>query len=68
MEWAQQIATRAPLAVHRTKVSIAEAAELSFDEAMGRELDHFSILSASEDHKHAIAAFFGREEPKFLGK
>lgn len=68
MEWAQEIATRAPLAVNRTKISIAEAAELPFEEAMGRELDHFSALSASEDHKHAIEAFFERRQPTFLGR
>jgi enoyl-CoA hydratase len=66
--WARQIATRAPLAVRRTKVAIAEAGELPFAEAMSRELDHFAALSATEDHKHAIAAFFAREEPHFRGR
>lgn len=68
LDWAREIASRAPLAVARTKLAIAEAAELPFDEAMSRELDHFSVLSASADHKHAIAAFFERKEPTFLGK
>lgn len=66
--WAGEIAGRAPLAVRRTKRAIHEAAELPFAEAMGRELDHFAALSATEDHKHAIAAFFAREEPKFHGR
>ena len=65
---AHEIAGNPPLAVQRTKRSIAEAAELPFDEAMSRELDHFSVLSASADHKHAIAAFFERKEPTFLGR
>lgn len=68
LEWAQQIAERAPLAVRRTKVAIHEAAELPFGEAMGRELDHFAALSATEDHKHAIASFFARERPEFHGR
>lgn len=68
MFWAQEIASRAPLAVKRTKTSIHEAAELSFGEAMGRELDHFAALSATRDHKHAIDAFFKREIPDFTGQ
>lgn len=66
--WAQQIATRAPLAVRRTKTAIHEASELSFTEAIGREFDHFAALSATADHKHAIAAFFARETPSFQGR
>ncbi|MGH3384762.1 MAG: enoyl-CoA hydratase/isomerase family protein [Nocardioidaceae bacterium] len=67
VEWAHEIASRAPLAVRRTKTAIREAAELPFKEAMSRELDHFAELSATADHKHAIAAFFAREEPQFHG-
>ena len=68
LEWAREIASRAPLAVRRTKTAIHEAAELPFADAMSRELDHFAALSATEDHKHAIAAFFAREEPSFHGR
>ena len=35
---------------------------------MSRELDHFAALSATEDHKHAIEAFFAREQPQFSGR
>ena len=68
MEWAEQISSRAPLAVRRTKVAIHEAAELPYAEAMSRELDHFAELSATEDHKHAIEAFFARRAPEFNGR
>ena len=68
LEWAREIASRAPLAVRRTKTAIHEAAELPFADAMSRELDHFADLSATEDHKHAIATFFAREEPQFHGR
>jgi enoyl-CoA hydratase len=67
-ELAEEIASRAPLAVARAKVSMQEAMELSFAEAYGRELDHFVALSDTEDHKHAIDAFFRRETPQFKGK
>lgn len=68
MAWAQEIASRAPLAVKRTKTAIHEAAELPFGEAMSRELDHFATLSTTRDHKHAIASFFKREIPDFTGQ
>jgi len=65
---AHEIAGRAPLAVGRTKQAIHDATELPFADAMERELDYFAELSATEDHKHAIAAFFAREEPQFHGR
>lgn len=68
LELAQLIASRAPLAVRRTKQAIHEASELPLAEAMSRELDHFAELSATKDHKHAIAAFFDRQEPVFTGE
>lgn len=66
--WADEIASRAPLAVRRTKLAIAEASDLSYQEAMSREFDHFAALSSTRDHKHAIEAFFKREKPEFRGE
>jgi enoyl-CoA hydratase len=66
--WARTISERAPLAVAKTKHAIAEAADLSFNEGIERELDYFIELSKTRDHKHAIAAFFKREQPVFHGR
>lgn len=68
LNWAQEIATRAPLAVRRTKQAIEEATRLPFDDAIALEFDHFAALSDTVDHKHAIDAFFRRETPKFEGR
>lgn len=68
LEWAGEIAGRAPLAVRRTKLAIHQATELPYADAMTKELDHFAVLSATQDHKNAIAAFFAREEPRFQGR
>lgn len=65
---AQEIASRAPLAVRQAKASITEAEEMEFDEAMAREFDHFAELSASTDHKEAVQAFFDRRPPEFIGE
>lgn len=66
--WADEIATRAPLAVQRTKVAIGQAVDLPYREAMSREFDHFAELSNTRDHKHAIEAFFARQKPEFRGE
>ena len=65
---ADEIASRAPLAVRRARVSLREATSMSFTEAYSRELDHFVALSDTRDHKHAIDAFFRRETPVFRGE
>lgn len=65
---AEMIASRAPLAVRRTKASIHEARVLDYRDAMGREFDHFAALSDTQDHKHAIQAFFERRDPEFHGR
>ncbi|MEO8631227.1 MAG: enoyl-CoA hydratase/isomerase family protein [Betaproteobacteria bacterium] len=65
---AATIASRAPLAVRRAKVSMREAMELNFADAYSRELDHFVALTGTSDHKHAIDAFFRGETPQFRGE
>ena len=67
-EVAEQIASRAPLAVTRAKQALHEAADSTFAEAYSHELDHFVALSATDDHKNAVAAFFRKETPRFSGR
>lgn len=67
MKWARMIASRAPLAVSRTKAAIDSATDLKLDEALAEELDHFAELIETKDHKAALNAFFNREDPEFRG-
>lgn len=67
-ELAEQIASRAPLAVTRAKHALHEAADVAFAEAYAHELDHFVALSATDDHKNAVGAFFRKETPRFSGR
>lgn len=67
-EIAEQIASRAPLAVSSAKQALHEASDLTFADGYSRELDRFVALSQTEDHKHAIAAFFRKEPPHFSGR
>jgi hypothetical protein len=54
---ATMIAERAPLAVSAAKRAIRATAEHGFDEALARETAATAKLTASEDHKRAVAAF-----------
>ncbi|GLU49771.1 enoyl-CoA hydratase/isomerase family protein [Nocardiopsis ansamitocini] len=68
LEVAQEIASRAPLAVRRAKSALAEAADLHYEQAMEREIDHFVALQNTWDHKHAIESFFQKRRPSFEGR
>lgn len=68
MKWARMIASRAPLSVRRAKAAIDNATDLSFEEALSEELDHFADLIETDDHKAALDAFFNRKEPEFHGR
>jgi enoyl-CoA hydratase/carnithine racemase len=65
---ASMIASRAPLAVRRTKLAIDAALDLSFADTLSQELDYFAEPSGTEDHNAAVAAFFRRQEPEFHGR
>lgn len=65
LAWAHEIASRAPLAVERTKQAIHEATESTFDESLNLAFGHYAELAKTEDHQVAVAAFFAKETPKF---
>ncbi|RST74132.1 enoyl-CoA hydratase/isomerase family protein [Siminovitchia acidinfaciens] len=68
MEWAEMIASRAPVAVQNAKHIIQTTMDSTWEEAMSEELDAFVRCQDTRDHKHAIEAFFNKETPVFVGK
>lgn len=66
--YATMIAERAPLAVSAAKRAIRATAEHGFDEALARETAATAKLTASEDHRRAVAAFFARRPVRFTGR
>ncbi|MBP1931396.1 enoyl-CoA hydratase/isomerase family protein [Ammoniphilus resinae] len=68
MEWAQLIASRAPIAVRKAKDAIQKTLDMTWGEAMSMELDRFIECQATWDHKHAIESFFQKQQPQFKGK
>ncbi|MBG9586072.1 hypothetical protein ABE26_02935 [Cytobacillus firmus] len=66
-EWAQLIASRAPIAVRHAKNTIQKTMDYEWQEAMEQELDAFIECQDTWDHKHAIESFFNKKQPAFKG-
>jgi enoyl-CoA hydratase/carnithine racemase len=62
---ASRIASRAPLAVEAAKRQAGRALDMSPEESQRAARDELRVLTASEDHRAAVAAFAERSEPVF---
>jgi len=62
---AARIATRAPLSVEATKRTASRAMDMDPAQAAVSNAQEIAILSASEDHADAVAAFAERRDPVF---
>ena len=62
---AGRIASRAPLSVEATKRVASRAIDMDPQAAAASNVEEIAILSASEDHAGAVAAFAERREPVF---
>lgn len=62
---ATRIASRAPLSVEATKRTASRAMDMDAAEAARSNVEEIAVLSASEDHAGAVAAFAERREPVF---
>jgi enoyl-CoA hydratase/carnithine racemase len=62
---ATRIASRAPLSVEATKRTAGRAMDMDAGEAARSNAEEIAVLSASEDHAGAVAAFAERREPVF---
>jgi enoyl-CoA hydratase len=65
IELATRIASRAPLSVEATKRIAGRAMDMDREEAGRAVLAEIEVLSASEDHAGAVAAFAERRDPEF---
>lgn len=65
LDLAKRIASRAPLSVEATKRQVGQAFDLTPDEANKSAGQELKILTASSDHKAAIAAFLEKRDPAF---
>ena len=65
---AEEIASRAPLAIYAAKKMISQAYELTLAEGLAEEKQTFYSLFASEDQKEGMQAFIEKRKPEWRGK
>ena len=63
-----EIAANAPVAVAAAKASLEEAWDLSLDEALAREREHYDKALRSEDRLEGLAAFAEKRPPRWKGR
>ncbi len=65
LEKAERIASRAPLSVEATKECVNLALDVDEREAGRMQVERFARLLATEDHREALRAFFGKRAGEF---
>ena len=64
---AQEIASRAPLAIQATKRAINQVDELSLSDGLNEERDLFFNLFSTQDQKEGMSAFLEKRKPDWTG-
>lgn len=67
-EWAQRIASKAPLAIKAQKDILKYAVNNELMDTFSLEAKHQGKLIVSKDHKEGVAAFMEKRAPKFVGE
>ena len=68
LKLADEIASRAPLAIRAAKKMINQSYELPLKDALAEEKQTFYNLFASEDQKEGMKAFIEKRQPEWKGK
>jgi 2-(1,2-epoxy-1,2-dihydrophenyl)acetyl-CoA isomerase len=68
MDWAAELAGKAPLAMTYSKLALARADALSLEAMVSAEAGMQHILIESEDCSEGISAFFEKRSPQFSGR
>lgn len=67
-QWAERLATGAPLAQKFNKQLLKSARESDLPTMIAMEAKTQNLAMATEDHKIATTAFFNKQQPVFIGK
>ncbi len=68
MAMAQEIASKAPLAVRYSKEAINRSLDVDIDTGNSIEAGYFGLCFATEDQKNGMKAFLNKEKAEFKGK
>ena len=68
MQWAQEVADNAPLAVQTTKRMMRMGLEQSYDTSVDQLMMHLAGMFDTEDFKEGVASFLERRKPEFTGR
>ncbi|PHN04695.1 enoyl-CoA hydratase/isomerase family protein [Flavilitoribacter nigricans] len=68
LEWANELAQKAPIALGITKADLQFAIDHTLDETVDFEADQQMAAFSSEDLREGVGAFLAKRPPRFKGK